>query len=879
MIRAGIRRVFHLSLRGKSRWERDVEDEIRLHLELRAEQLVMRGASIDDAYREAVRRFGPLDQSRARLLDAARHREQRMQRTEYLSDLRQDVSFALRTLARNKSWTVVTILTFALGIGATTAVFSVVSGMLLHPLPYPDADHVVLVDHQATQSSNKMGVDVSIVTSAPVVAAWRAQSHTFSALEPYSTSTVEMSDATPPVELTAGMIMPSFAQFAGVAPLRGRGLIAADTITRRSVVLGEGLWRTRMGGRDDVIGTKMRIDDSVYTIVGVMPGDLRLPGAAARSIDVWLPIDMGEERGYSVVGRLRGAVTPIAAARELDAIEQRVARGPQSGTHFTPRIRRPSEVVSFRDSLILLAAAVALVMLIACANVAHLLLARSASRSREMAVRTALGAGHGRLVRQLLTESMLLSIVGAAFGVGIGWLGLKTIVALAPRALASLANVRVDATTLGIAVGVTVVSAVVFGLLGGMQAAPNATHDALKTGATSASHSRRADRVRSLLVLSEMALSAMLLVGASMLIRSVINLQHTDPGYAPDGLYALRLTFPHSAASDSMRRDAVVRGLEERLRGASGLTSVARTNSPPGWFFFRIGALETQGEPPAPAGTTSFINGNTTEPSYFKTMGIRFIEGSTFDDTTAASHEVIVNEGYARKHWPRGGAIGHRLRIAYNGKGDWYTIVGVVNDVSTAGPMSDASAPMLYFAANDHQQKALLVRTNGVADRLTSLRSLVAAVDPRLIVDVESARQTAAASIAEPRFVMTLLMVFTGLALVLAAVGLYGVMAYGVAQRTREIGIRIALGSPSGRIARLVLVRGLALAVVGAAIGLGLSAWGTKLIASSLFGITRSDPASFLAGAVVLVVVALAACVIPTRRALAVDPVTAIRAD
>src|SRR6185437_4100984 len=511
MIRAGIRRVFHLPLRGKSRWERDVEDEIRLHLELRAEQLMTRGASVDDAYHEAMRRFGPLDRSRARLLDAARHREQRMQRTEYLSDLRQDLSFALRTLARNKSWTVITILTFALGIGATTAVFSVVSSMLLHPLPYPDPDRVVLVDEQVTQGSNKMGIDVSILTQAGVISAWRTQSRTFSALEPYSTSTVEMSDATPPVELNAGMIMPSFAQFAGAAPLEGRGLIPADTVTRRSDVIGEGLWRTRLGGRADVVGTKMRIDDSLYTIVGVMPGTLRVPGAAARPIDVWLPIDMGDDHGYSVVGRLRAGATPVAAERELNAIEQRTYKGPAASTHFTTRVRRPAEVVSFRDSLVLLAAAVALVMLIACANVAHLLLARSASRSREMAVRTALGAGHGRLIRQLLTESMLLSVVGAAFGVGIGWLGLKAIVALAPRALASLANARIDATTLGIAVGVTVVSAIVFGLLGGMQAAPNATHDALKTGATSASHSRRADRVRSLLVLSEMALSAMLL--------------------------------------------------------------------------------------------------------------------------------------------------------------------------------------------------------------------------------------------------------------------------------------------------------------------------------------------------------------------------------
>ena len=802
-----------------------------------------------------------------------------MQRTEYFGDLRQDLSFALRTLSRNKSWTVVTILTFALGIGATTAVFSVVSSMLLHPLPYPDPDHVVLVDQQATQGSNKMGVDVSILTSTPVIKAWRAQSRAFTALEPYGTSTVEMSEAVPPVELNAGTVMPSFAQFAGVKPLIGRGLIAADTVARRSVVLGEGLWRTRMGGRDDVIGTKMRIDDSLYTIVGVMPNVLRVPGAAARSIDVWLPIDMNEDHGYSVVGRLRGAATPVAAARELNAIEERTNQGPLGGAHFTTRIRRPAEVVSFRDSLVLLASAVALVMLIACANVAHLLLARSASRSREMAVRTALGAGHGRLVRQLLTESMLLSLVGAAFGVGIGWLGLKAIVALAPRALASLTNARVDATTLAIAVGVTVLSAIVFGLLGGMQAAPNATHDALKAGATSASHSRRADRVRSLLVLSEMALSATLLVGASMLIRSVINLQHTDLGYAADGLYAVRLTFPHSAERDSARRDAVITELEARVRAGSGVTSVARTNSPPGWFFFRIGALETQGEPPAPNGATSFINGNTTEPSYFQTMGIRFVEGSTFDDTTAVSRQVIVNEGYARKHWPRGGAVGHRLRIAYNGKGDWYTIVGVVNNVASAGPMADVSAPMLYFPASNHQQKALLVRTSGVANPLTSLRSLVAAVDPRLMVEIESARQTAAASIAEPRFVMALLAVFTGLALVLAAVGLYGVMAYTVAQRTREIGIRIALGSPRGRIARLIVLRGLALAVVGAAIGLGVSAWGSKLIASSLFGITRSDPASFIAGAVVLVAVAMAACVIPTRRALAVDPVSAIRAD
>jgi len=880
MIRAGIRRAFRLPLRGRHRWERDVEDEIKLHLTLRAEQLMAAGVSPEHAYDEAVRRFGALTESRARLVDAARHREASMQRAEYWQDLRQDLAFAFRTLARQKGWTAITLITLALGIGATTAVFSAVSSLLLHPLPYPNANRVVFIDQQPSEG-NKSGISVSILPSALVVRAWRERAHSFEALEGYNTTDLSLrTKSGEPSTITSIRVFPSFLSFAGQRPLFGRMFDSTDVARGGHVLLlSEAFWRERFGADHGVVGNAIALDDTLYTVIGVMPASLKSPSVGDAGRDVWMPLDIrNNDIGMRLIGRLRPGASVAVAARELDSASAAVDGSGAKRLPFIARVVTPAQTVSFRDSLVMLTGAVALVMLVACANVAHLLMARAAVRERELAVRIALGAGRGRLFRQLLTESLVLTSVGALLGFGIGWAGLKVIIALRPRALSALDAAHLDVTTGLIAVGLAVVSAVAFGVLGALQSARRSTHGALKTGGSGSSASRMHARGRATLVVSEMALSATLVVGATMLVRSVINLQRADLGFDPHGLYHIELVLPRARFADAAARTVFLDEFASRLRSASGIKSISVDMTPPGWRNFSIGRFEIQGEP-VRTGTTEFIDINSIDGDYFKTMGMRLTQGTMFTDTSKAAGQAIINAGFARAHWPGGSAIGHRVRVAQSGDEPWLTIVGVANEAQTSGPGSESSTPLLYWPSRPEGRRSIIVRTSGDAQLLTHAKTLARSMDAQASANVTSVERDLAQAISGPRFVMLILAVFTGLALVLAAVGMYGVMAYTVAQKTREIGIRVALGAPRQRIAASILVRGAVLALVGSTLGMASATWGTRLIEHQLYGVARSDIASFAAAIVVLAATAALACIVPTRRALAVDPMTAIRAE
>jgi putative ABC transport system permease protein len=889
MIRAGIRRAFRLALYRRDRWEREVEDEIKLHLTLRAEQLVMQGATPDDAYREAARRFGPLTESRARLLDAARHREQQMHRTEYLDDLRQDVSFAARTLARQKGWTAVTILTLALGIGATTAVFSVVSTLMLNVLPYPHADRIVYVEQQPSQG-NSTGIRVTITPSAKVVRAWMQQSHSFEAFVGVSVGPKTLKTLGEPSRVMAADVFPSFPEFAGQRPLRGRMFTAQDILNGgRVVALSETFWRERFGADPGVLGKVITLNDTSYMIAGVMPAALRLE-QRTRPADVFLPLDVRDDkRGMAVLGRMRPGVTITAATRELDSIFARTAEFSDGKAPFKTVISTPAQRVQMRDSLLMLTAAVGLVLLVACANVAHLLLARSAARQRELAIRAALGAGRWRLLRQLLTESLILAFLGSGCGVVLGWAGLHGLIALRPSSYDAIKLAHLNAFTLWVAIGLAALSGIVFGVTSAVQSARYSAHDTLKNSATSASASARHHRGRALLVVTEMALSGMLLVGATLLIRSVTNLQRADLGFDPKGLYAVDLPANAHFGETPEARAAFMTEFVSRLRQLPGVRSAAIASVTPGSRSFSIGRLEIDGETPPPKGTTSFVDVNQVEPGFFATMGIGLVQGSTFSDTSAAARQAIINAGFARKHWGDRSALGHRIRIAQSdlsGKDEqpdnsepWLTIVGVAHDAATTGPGAESSAPLIYTASGATASPNVMVRTNGDAKALAPVAGMLRTMGVRRAPTIDSTEGFLGRALSAPRFIMLVLSIFTGLALTLAGVGLYGVMAYTVTQQTREIGIRVALGASGSRIARGVLGRGAWLAVTGAVIGLIAASWATKMIEHQLHGVTRSDPLSFIAGAIVLVLVAVIACLVPTRRALAVDPMTAIRAD
>lgn len=879
MIRRGVKRFFHLALRRRDRWEREVEDEIKLHLALRAEQLAAEGRSLDDAYEEAIRRFGPLTESRARLVDAARHREVRMQRTEYWNDLTQDLRFALRTLRRQKAWTAVIILTLALGIGATTAVFSVVSTLLLHPLPFPHADRIVYISEQPTHGNNT-GMSVSITPTAKDIRAWTANARSFELIGGRQTGPKPMrTTGDEPRMVMVEKQTPNFIDFVGVKPIVGH-MFTQEDIDRGMpvVVLSEGFWRQSLAARTGVIGQRITLADTAYTIVGVLPAAALAPSSSAP-IEMWIPANLRDDKaGFSTWARLRPGVAKEAATAELNAILSRTYGLPVEKVPFTATLARPGEKVRFRDSLLLLAYAVGLVLLVACANVAHLLLARSSTRQREMAIRAALGAGRGRLVRQLLTESALLSATGAVTGVLVGWAGLRAMIALRPSSLSALSLAHLDGSTLLLVTAVALGCAVLFVLLGAAQSARASTHDALKRTPSGGVGAR--GRGRGLLVVSEMALSALLLVGASLLVRSVINLQRSDLGFDTANLYAANVPVGAKDVGSEETGAAVVDEIASRLRANPAVQGVTVASVAPGSRWFSVGRFEIDGEPLPGKTETSFTDVNAVATNYFSVMGVRFVQGRTFSDTSAAAHQVIVNESFARKHWPQS-ALGRRIRIASSDSASWLTIVGVVADVQTSGPLSESTAPMLFTPRWSAESfPAILARTSGGATVLASAATeTLKQYGHKQPITAESVAANMATSIATPKFAMLLLTIFTTLALVLAAVGLYGVMSYSVAERTREIGIRVALGASDAAIARRVIGGGTSLAAVGAAIGLGAAVWGTKLIEAQLYGLTRLDPASYVVGGIVLLAAALVASIVPTRRALAVDPMTAIRAE
>ncbi len=883
MIRDGIRRAFSLALRRRDRWERDVEDEIQFHLTLRAEQLLAEGRTPTDAYAEAARRFGPLHDSRARLLMAAEHRERAMRRVELLDDLRQDLSFTFRTLKRQKGWTAVAVITLALGIGAATAVFSVASRLLLHPLPYPDADRVVFLALRERTGVGSVNV-AQLSTPPPLVRFWREHNRSLESLEAYHSGVTMMKTLGDPSQLSGSWVSSSFASFAGKHPLRGRNFSADEQRTRaRVVLLAESLWRGRFGADDRVIGRAITLDDSLYVVIGVMPASLRMPLSANGEPDLWLPLDAANNNiGVQLIARLRRGVPLTAATGELDSLSVRSGVLPSRNNSWVAQLVTPSRAVSFHDSLVTLCVAVGLVLLVACTNVAHLVLSRGAARQREFAVRAALGAGRGRLARQLVTESLVLAGTGCAAGILIGQAALVVLVRTRPGALWELTTARLDSTTLVVAVAAAMLTSVAFALLGLVQHARGSAGDTLTSGRGTGMSPRRGEWVRSALVVSEMALSGMLVVGAALLLRSIVNLQRTDVGFVPTRLYTVAMFMPRAQIPDAASRHAFVSQVVDRIRQLHGVREVVLTAVGPYGRTTQIGALEVAGEGPPDASVQGFVDVDGVQTAYFRTMGMRLVEGTTFTDTSGTSRQVIVNAGYARRHWKPGTTVGQRLRLVFDGKptDDWMTVVGVVSDAMLTGPVAETSAPLLYRPWSDVSQPAIMFRTDGSFDPVVPVRSLVHAIDPRMppafVVNME---QLVASSQARPRFVMLLLSGFTLIAIVLAAVGLYGVMAYSVGQRTREIGIRIALGATHGAIARNVLTRGATLAALGAVLGLAGAYWATHLLATLLFNVSPLDRVSFGAGAAVLVLTSLVACVAPARRVLALDPVTAIRAE
>jgi putative ABC transport system permease protein len=868
-----------------SRPEADVDDELQFHMDMRMHDYMQRGMNEADARAAAAQRFGDTAHVHAELVAISSRRERRTSRAQLIDGFLQDMRFALRTFGRQRGWTAVAITTLALGIGATTAVFSVVNSLILHPISYPHADRIVNVWLEPIRST-MTGVTVTVTADADAVKTWLVGSHSFDGLEPYSSSdvTVEQAGAAP-ATLSATYVTPTFPRFADQRILLGRMFTQQEVDDKAPVVLlSEATWHTRFGSDTAVIGKSLTIDDKLYTIIGVAPGSLSVPHLSQAKTDLWFPIRLERGGGFLMVGRLRDGVSAASATRELDALYARspaVGKGPPP---FHVRLMGPREMVSFKQSLIMLTGAVALVLLIACTNVAHLLLARSASRQRELAIRQALGAGLPRVFAQMLTESIALAVAGCVIGAVLGWTAVRLLVRLRPENLEELSVAHMDTTVLWVIALLALATGIGFGLFAAIQSWRHSTHESLKTGALTTSQSRSQGRMRALLVVTEMALSTTLLVAASLMVRSVVNLRTTSPGFDPRGLYALNADLPHARYPDSTSQSAFYRDLIERVRAIPAVDEITIAGSAPPGFNFMIGGLQAEGEPEPKAGTTAFNRFVSVSPDYFRTMRLPIVAGRAYQDSTGEPNAIMVNEGFVKAHWPGQSGVGKRLKfLDFSGHGEWSTIIGVVADAATGGLTDDRSSPTMYTQEKDGpsgREPTIIVRAKQGVDLLPALRGAVASLDPRLppprLTNIEDAMN---ASAAEPRFTMLLLVSFTVLALVLAAVGLYGVMSYAVAQRTREIGIRIALGATKRAVSRDVIRRGVVLAGVGAVLGLTGAWWATKIVEKMLYGVTRTDPVSFAVGGTVLLATAIAACVVPMHRAASVDPLIAMRAD
>ncbi len=862
-----------------------IDGELELHFDLYVRDCLARGMSPAEAQAAARARLGDLAAARAECLDIGHRMERRKQRLEFWSTAMQDLRFALRGVRRHKGWSAVAVGTLALGIGAVVAVFSVVSSLVLHPLPYPGADRVMLVQQRPTANG---GGFLFMSSPGEAMLAWRERARLIDGIEPFAgTDRMLMVPGTEPVLLHTIMTLPTFTTFTHSRPRVGRFFVAGDVVrgAPHVALISTAMWRSRFGEDPSAIGRTITLDGDSYEIIGVMP-PVAVPRPAPPVVDVWLPL-VNDADGLSRANamlRVRTGVTTAAVEHELLILQSQALAGAtdertrllnaKKGAFSTPVVAPLQSMLTIGQSLDLLAWAGALVLLIACANVSHLLLARGLARTRELAVRTAIGAGRFRLARQMLTENVLLAVLGCGAGIALGWVGLRFIIASRPAALNELDAARLDATTVVLAVAAALGTGIVFTLVSAMQFMRRDTHDLLRS-ASNSSGTPGHQRMRAVLVVTELALSATLLVGAALIVRSVQRLQQVDPGFRTTNLYTAQLSLPRSRystqAAATFQREAI-----ERVRALPGVQSVAIASSVPPNTGIITGTFEPDHATAPPSGM-AFTKFNATEPGYFALIGQPIVDGTTFTDTSKAAGQAIINEGLAKRMWPGESAVGHRFRLAPGG--DWRTIVGVASDVATSGLIADRTEAMVYFPPQDPTFWALIVRTSGV-NPIGSLRGVLASLDPHLpAVAITAIDQAMRESIARPRFTMLLLSIFTGLAVLLTAVGLYGVMAYAVGARTKEIGIRMALGATRKRVALTVLRFGAALTIIGIGIGLVGARWATALLKNLLYGLPSTDAVSFVAGAAMLFIVAIIAAIVPARRAMAVDPITAIRSD
>jgi len=814
--------------------------------------------------------------------------------------LLQDLRYGVQTLLKNPGFTVVAVLALALGIGANTAIFSVLSSILLRPLPYQNPDQLVMV----WEVNVKRGGN-TVTASYPNFADWRDQNKAFDGMAAYVTVGANITEGADPEPLTGAAASANVFDLLGVKPALGRTFLPEDAVPgpgETVVVLSHGLWQRRFGADPNIIGRVVRMNGSSPTVVGVMPPDFQFPPQFRRGnslqpkVDVWAPLRMPanvtEGRGshaFNVIGRLKPGVTLGQAQADLDNVAMRLEQEyPNSNKDGrTKLIGLHQQVVGdIRPILLILFGAVFFVLLIACANVANLLLARSSARRKEIAVRAALGASRMRIVRQLITESVLLSGLGGALGLLLAYAGVKLLVTLSsdPR----LANVGIYGWPLAFTLLVSLLTGLIFGLAPALQASKPDLNETLKESSRGASTGISRNRLRSVLVVAEVSLALVLLLGAGLMLRGFMRLQDINPGFNTENVLTMGVSITGQQYAESHRVSAFYQELIERVKALPGAEAVGAVNVLPlsGGSFSN--SFNIDGRPKAP-GEIRVADYRAASPDYFRVMDIPLIKGRAFSDRDGkdAPGVAVINDTLARRYFPNEDPLGKRVfvdtgvEMAVYGKAIPREIIGVVGDVRHAS-LDAQPKPEIYvpFLQNP-QGMTLVVRTKSEPGQMSaSVRNAVAALDKdQLVYRVKTMDQLRADSLAQWHFFMLLLGVFAVAALILAIVGVYGVISYSVSQRRHELGIRLALGAGASDILRLVIRQGMVLVLLGIGIGLVAAIALNRVIFSVLAGIPTTDPVTYAAVSLLLIAVAMVACFLPAHRATKIDPITTLREE
>jgi predicted permease len=869
------RNLFH-----KDRVDQEFSEEIRTYVDMLTEAKLRQGQTPQEARRNALLELGGVEQVEERV------REIRV--GQFIETAWRDVRLGVRTLVHSPIFTAVTVLSLALGIGANTAIFSVVNGLLLRPLSYPESERLVDVWHTPPQQSFP-GLDRFSVSPANYID-WKAQATVFEQVAVYGYAGLSLSTSNDPLPLIGATVSSDFFSVLRSNAMLGRTFTPDEEQPGRDqvVVISHGLWQRAFGANPNIIGQPVTLNSRSFTVVGIMPAAFEFP----REAELWVPLAWDDKErqvrsihDYLVIARLKQNVSVQQAQAEMSTISSRLEQQyPEEDKGWGAVVipLREDLVGDIRTALLVLFCAVGFVLLIACANVANLMLARGANRQKEIAVRIALGAGRARLVRQLLTESVLLAVTGGVLGLMLAVWGSKMLVRLG--SLPNAGDIGIDTWALGFTLLVSFAAGVIIGIMPALQFTRTSVSETLKQGSGRTGGSPMKQHTRKALVISEVALSLVLLIGAGLMIRSFWKLQNVDPGFDTSNTLTMSVALTPIRYSEPHQQLAFFDRTIEQIRAVPGVVSVGVTTTIPLAGGGSTQPFSIEGRPTGAIAEQPMAQTRYISPDYFRTLGIPLRQGRFFTDQDRDNSVpvVIISEAMAHRFWPGENPIGKRLTPSFHAEQGAREIVGVVGDVKARGLDADASA-MMYLAYRQSPRPYLsfVVRTASNPESLVQpvSRAIYSIDKEQALTDVQTMDQVLTQSLSGQRFNMTLLLSFAGVALLLAAVGVYGVMNYTVTLRRRELGIRMALGAAKTDVLRLVLGQGLTLTLIGVGAGL-ISAYAlTRLMASLLYGVTATDYLTFGSVSAMLVVVGLVASYVPARRATKVNPTIALRAE